>query len=105
MSPNVMPEISARRAGPASGTSDIEQADSAKREIPDDGNIPRMHVAILIADGFADSGLSVALDVLRTANALARREQRPAPFRVSVVGPAKRVRAASGLTVGPTVSV
>ena len=32
-----------------------------------------MRVAILVADGFTDSGLSVALDVFRTANTLARR--------------------------------
>lgn len=60
-----------------------------------------MHIAILVADDLTDSGLAVALDVLRTANALAGRAQRKPPFRLSVVGTAKRVRAASGLTVGP----
>ncbi|MBX3210964.1 MAG: helix-turn-helix domain-containing protein [Labilithrix sp.] len=61
-----------------------------------------MRVAILVADGFTDSGLAVALDVFRTANALARRAGRAVPFQVSVLAPTKRVRAASGLVVGPT---
>jgi transcriptional regulator GlxA family with amidase domain len=61
-----------------------------------------MRVAILVADGFTDSGLAVALDVLRTANTLARHAGRAAPFDVSVLAPARRVRAASGLTVGRT---
>jgi transcriptional regulator GlxA family with amidase domain len=61
-----------------------------------------VHVAIVIAHGFTDSGLTVALDVLRTANALARRTRQTPPFQVSVVGTAKRLRAASGMTVGPT---
>jgi transcriptional regulator GlxA family with amidase domain len=64
-----------------------------------------MRVAILIAHGFTDSGLSIALDVLGTANALARRAGRTAPFRVSVVATTRRVRAASGMTVGPTAGL
>lgn len=58
-----------------------------------------MKVAILVAHGFTDSGLSIALDVLRTANALARGAGRKEPFRVSVVSPARRVRAASNVSV------
>lgn len=61
-----------------------------------------MRVAILVADGFTDSGLAVALDVLRTANALARRAGRATAFDVSVLAPTRRLRAASGMTVGPT---
>ncbi len=61
-----------------------------------------MRVAILVADGFTDSGLSVALDVFRTANTLARRAGQAAPFAVEVVAPRRRVRAASGLVLGPT---
>lgn len=60
-------------------------------------------VAILVADGFTDSGLSIALDVLRAANALSERAGRPAPFRVEVAsaggGP---VRAASGMCLEDT---
>jgi transcriptional regulator GlxA family with amidase domain len=63
-------------------------------------------VAVLIADGFTDSGLSIALDVLRTANALSERVGRPAPFRVEVVSAnGGRVRAASGLVLETTRSV
>ena len=61
-----------------------------------------LRVAILVADGFTDSGLSVALDVFRTANTLARRAGQAAPFAVEVVAPRRRVRAASGLVLGPT---
>jgi transcriptional regulator GlxA family with amidase domain len=69
---------------------------------PFGGKLYFMRVAILVADGFTDSGLAVALDVLRTANALARRGGRAQAFEVSVVSQARRVRAASGMTVGPT---
>jgi transcriptional regulator GlxA family with amidase domain len=63
-------------------------------------------IAVLIADGFTDSGLSVALDVLRCANALARRSGKTVPFEVSVVSArGGRVRAASGLFVAPTRSL
>ena len=62
-------------------------------------------VALLVAEGFSDSGLSIALDVLRTANAVARHEGRGEPFRVSVASPAGGpVRAASGMVVAPTRS-
>lgn len=65
-------------------------------------------IALLIADGFTDSGLSIALDVFRTANAIAAhaspRSTGAAPrFVIEVASPAGgSVRAASGLTVGPT---
>jgi transcriptional regulator GlxA family with amidase domain len=61
-----------------------------------------MRVAILVAHGFTDSGLALALDVFRTANALARRTRRTAPFQIRVLSSTRRVRAASGMTVGPT---
>jgi transcriptional regulator GlxA family with amidase domain len=65
--------------------------------------VMRKRIAILIADGFTDSGLSIALDVFRTANALAARAGEDSPFRVSVAsaegGP---VRAASGLVIEKT---
>jgi transcriptional regulator GlxA family with amidase domain len=63
-------------------------------------------VAILIADGFTDSGLSIALDVLRAANALAGRAGQVAPFRVEVASArGGRVRAASGLVLEATRGV
>jgi transcriptional regulator GlxA family with amidase domain len=55
-------------------------------------------VAVLVADGFTDSGLGVVLDVLRTANALAG-----AAFEIQVAsatgGP---VRTAAGLVIAST---
>ncbi len=58
------------------------------------------HVAILVADGFTDSGLSVTLDVLRTANTLAVRSGRSPVFRIDVVSArGDDVRAASGLRI------
>ncbi|HEX4340626.1 MAG TPA: helix-turn-helix domain-containing protein [Polyangiaceae bacterium] len=63
-------------------------------------------IAILIADGFTDSGLSVGLDVFRCANAIAQRSGRLAPFKVTVVSAnGGRVRAASGMVVEPTRSL
>jgi transcriptional regulator GlxA family with amidase domain len=63
-------------------------------------------IAILIANGFTDSGLSITLDVFRCANSLARRAGREVPFKVSVVSAhGGKVRAASGLTLSPTRSV
>ena len=77
-------------------------------------------VAIAMVDGFTDSGLSIALDVLRTANALVRDSgnsstrsaakgtakgavtsaTRSDPFAISLVSPAGGpVRAASGIAV------
>jgi transcriptional regulator GlxA family with amidase domain len=63
-------------------------------------------IAILIAEGFTDSGLSVTLDVFRCANSLAQRANREEPFQIDVVSArGGRVRAASGLVVDPTRSV
>jgi len=63
-------------------------------------------VAILIVDGFADSGLSIALDVLRAANAIIRRKGATGSFHIEVVsaqgGP---VHAASGMVLQNTRSV
>ncbi len=60
-------------------------------------------VVVLVADGFADSGLSIALDVFRTANAIAKHAGKPPPFHLSVAsakgGP---VRAASGMVLSAT---
>jgi transcriptional regulator GlxA family with amidase domain len=55
-------------------------------------------VVILVAEGFTDSGPSIAFDVLRTANALLVRSGRPAVFDVRIAS-AKggRIRAASGV--------
>jgi transcriptional regulator GlxA family with amidase domain len=58
-----------------------------------------MKVAILVAHGFTDSGVSIALDVLRTANSLARSAGRKEPFDARLVGATPRVRAASGMLV------
>src|SRR5262245_36312990 len=93
---NNMQEVSCAGAVAATAGSDKDPAESATGAHAVDGRIHAMHVAILIADGFTDSGLAVALDVLGSANVIARRAQRPAPFRVSVVGATRRVRAASG---------
>ena len=66
----------------------------------------QQRVAVLIANGFTDSGLGVTLDVFRCANSLARRAGQEAPFAISVVSArGGRVRAASGLFVGTTRSV
>jgi transcriptional regulator GlxA family with amidase domain len=56
------------------------------------------HVALLVADGFADSSLAIALDVLRTANALAVRSGRSPVFRIDVASARRgHVRSASGM--------
>ena len=61
------------------------------------------HVAILVCDGTLDSGLAVALDVLRTANTLLRRRGEPERFVVDVVSArGGRIRTASGLWFEPT---
>ena len=55
-------------------------------------------IGLVVLDGFTDSGVSVALDVLRAANALARREGHAPPFVIEVLSWSGRpVRAASGL--------
>jgi transcriptional regulator GlxA family with amidase domain len=57
-------------------------------------------VAILVTDGFTDSGLAVTLDVLRTANTLAARKGSSPIFRIDVAAARPGlVRAASGLRV------
>jgi transcriptional regulator GlxA family with amidase domain len=60
-------------------------------------------VVIFVSDGFTDSGVGIALDVLRTANALFARAAKPPPFRIDVAsacgGP---VRAASGMVFEST---
>jgi transcriptional regulator GlxA family with amidase domain len=58
------------------------------------------HVAIVVADGFTDSGLGVTLDVLRTASALAARANGSQLFRIDVAAVRHGfVRTASGLRV------
>ncbi|HTJ46675.1 MAG TPA: helix-turn-helix domain-containing protein [Kofleriaceae bacterium] len=60
-------------------------------------------VAILVADGIADSGLAVALDILRAANAICARQGKLPVFDPYVASPkGGRVRAASGLTIDGT---
>ena len=62
-------------------------------------------VAILVAEGFTDSSLSVTLDVLRTANALAVRSGKSPLFRIDVASArGEDVRAASGLRIHMTRS-
>lgn len=64
--------------------------------------MPR-EVAILVADGFTDSGLAVTLDVVRAASAIVVRAGKPPPFRPFVASPrGGTVRAASGLAIGGT---
>lgn len=63
-------------------------------------------IAILIADGFADSGLSIALDVFRAANAIVELRDKPPPFELVVASATGgRVRAASGLVIESTRAV
>ena len=64
--------------------------------------MPR-EVAILVADGVTDSGLSVTLDVVRAASAIVVRAGKPPPFRAVVASPrGGTVRAASGLAIAGT---
>jgi len=57
-------------------------------------------VALLVADGVTDSGLAVALDVLRAACAIVVRAGRPAPFRPRITSArGGTVRTAAGLAV------
>jgi transcriptional regulator GlxA family with amidase domain len=63
-------------------------------------------IAILVMDGYSDSGLSVALDVFRAANSLASRAGKPAPFALEVLSPrGGGVRAASGLALGQSLKL
>ncbi|MGE0488230.1 MAG: GlxA family transcriptional regulator [Vulcanimicrobiota bacterium] len=64
-----------------------------------------VEIAVLVADGFTDSGLAIALDVFRAASAMLKRAARPGHFRVRVLSPGGgRVRAASGLWTESTES-
>jgi transcriptional regulator GlxA family with amidase domain len=68
-------------------------------------------IVVLVADGFTDSGLSISLDIFRTANALTQHPSaKPNPtasrFAIEVASATGgTVRAASGLHVGPTRAV
>lgn len=57
-----------------------------------------MKVGILIFDGVFDTGLSVFLDVLSTANEVAAMEGNPQAFEVRLTGMRPQVRSAMGLT-------
>jgi transcriptional regulator GlxA family with amidase domain len=60
-------------------------------------------VALVVVDGFTDSGLSVAVDVLRAANALVARDGKAPVFHIDVASPrGGRVRAASDLELAAT---
>ena len=60
-------------------------------------------IVLLVADGFTDSGLSVALDVLRTANAVMARSGQAPAFRIEVASArGGSVRAASGMELART---
>ena len=62
-------------------------------------------IVLLIAQGFADSGLSIALDVFRTANAIAKHAAKQAPFAITVASVSGGfVESAAGLKIGPTTS-
>ena len=58
-----------------------------------------MRVSVLVLDGVFDSGLSVVLDTLATANDLAQASRRAPPFEVTLCGIARSVRTAQGLRV------
>jgi transcriptional regulator GlxA family with amidase domain len=63
-----------------------------------------VRVSVLALDGVFDSGLSVVLDTLATANDLAEESRRPLPFEVTVCGLRARVTTQQGLRV-PAVPV
>lgn len=70
--------------------------------MPHDGGMER-RIAIVLMDGFTDSGLAVALDVFRAASTLAARAGKPTRFLLDVVSPrGGPVRAASGMTLQAT---
>ncbi|HEY8077182.1 MAG TPA: helix-turn-helix domain-containing protein [Labilithrix sp.] len=58
-----------------------------------------MRVAVLVLEGVFDSGLSVVLDTLTTANDLAAESRRTLRFEVTVGGVARSVETAQGLRV------
>jgi transcriptional regulator GlxA family with amidase domain len=58
-------------------------------------------IGVLVLDGVTDSGVSVAFDVFRAANALVRRVGRTPPFRIIALSPRGRaVHTAAGLRLG-----
>ncbi len=62
-------------------------------------------IVVLVSDGFTDSGLSIALDVFRTANAVAEDVGKRPPFRVDVVSAGGgAVRASSGVVLKSTAT-
>ncbi len=67
------------------------------------GTVPDMKIAILAVDGMFDSGLSVVLDVLATANALRPEVAAAAPpFEVTVTGTGDAIRTGHGLRLATT---
>jgi transcriptional regulator GlxA family with amidase domain len=58
-----------------------------------------MRVAVLVLDGVFDSGLSVVLDALTTANDLAAESRRAPPFEVTLCGVARSATTSQGLRV------
>ena len=66
------------------------------------GTVPDMRVAVLAADGVFDSGLSIVLDVLGTANELGRTLPNAAAFEITAVGTGSEVRTAYGMRLGTT---
>lgn len=60
-----------------------------------------MRICLAIADGCTDSGLAIALDVLRAANSICRRGGRRQPFSVTICSHDGRpVKTAAGLRLG-----
>ncbi len=65
--------------------------------------IPAMRVALLTVDGMFDSGLTVLLDILGSANTLSKHAQLPTPpFVATPVGLGPSVRTAHGLELAIT---
>lgn len=88
------------------GVNDKESADLANRQFARYAVGVRFRVVILVADGFTDSGLSIALDILRTANAIAVHAGRAAPFAIDVASArGGSVRAASGMELTATAQL
>jgi transcriptional regulator GlxA family with amidase domain len=62
-----------------------------------------MRVAVVAVDGMFDSGLTMTLDILATANALSGQAGLPgAPFEVTTVGGGRSVRTGHGLQLATT---
>ena len=57
---------------------------------------------MLAADGVFDSGLSIVLDVLGTANELGRTLPNAAAFEITAVGTGSEVRTAYGMRLATT---